>query len=149
MGNKSFSVAAKMPCQKQLTRTIHNPNLHQCVYLLNSNYILIKILQKRKDLKLPQATIFFQTAQNPEFSFFFFLLLLLQVELDPGGNELLESTAQEDEERRALDKRKFLALSRRCKEIEQVCFSLCFLFVSNISHSSIVFPLKCEEMSWI
>ncbi|XP_072250264.1 TCF3 fusion partner [Leuresthes tenuis] len=43
-----------------------------------------------------------------------------EVELDPGGNELLESTAQEDEERRALDKRKYLALSRRCKEIEQV-----------------------------
>lgn len=45
----------------------------------------------------------------------------VQVELGPGGNELLESTAQEDEERRALDKRKYLALSRRCKEIEQVC----------------------------
>ncbi|TMS10447.1 TCF3 fusion partner-like protein [Larimichthys crocea] len=43
-----------------------------------------------------------------------------EVELGPGGNELLESTAQEDEERRALDKRKYLALSRRCKEIEQV-----------------------------
>ncbi|XP_026172576.1 TCF3 fusion partner isoform X2 [Mastacembelus armatus] len=42
------------------------------------------------------------------------------VELGPGSNELLESTAQEDEERRALDKRKYLALSRRCKEIEQV-----------------------------
>ncbi|XP_029959651.1 TCF3 fusion partner [Salarias fasciatus] len=43
-----------------------------------------------------------------------------EVELGPGSNELLESTAQEDEERRALDKRKYLALSRRCKEIEQV-----------------------------
>nr|XP_033496626.1 TCF3 fusion partner isoform X2 [Epinephelus lanceolatus] len=43
-----------------------------------------------------------------------------EVELGPGGNELLESTAQEDEERRALDKRKYLALNRRCKEIEQV-----------------------------
>lgn len=43
-----------------------------------------------------------------------------EVELGPGGNELLESTAYEDEERRALDKRKYLALSRRCKEIEQV-----------------------------
>ncbi|KAL7393805.1 hypothetical protein ABVT39_016209 [Epinephelus coioides] len=42
-----------------------------------------------------------------------------EVELGPGGNELLESTAQEDEERRALDKRKYLALNRRCKEIEQ------------------------------
>lgn len=45
----------------------------------------------------------------------------LQVELGPGGNELPETAAQEDEERRALDKRKYLALSRRCKEIEQVC----------------------------
>lgn len=43
-----------------------------------------------------------------------------EVELGPGGNELLESTAQEDEERRALDKRKYLALNRRCKEFEQV-----------------------------
>lgn len=43
-----------------------------------------------------------------------------EVELGPGSDELLESTAQEDEERRALDKRKYLALSRRCKEIEQV-----------------------------
>lgn len=43
-----------------------------------------------------------------------------EVELGPGGDELLESTAQEDEDRRALDKRKYLALSRRCKEIEQV-----------------------------
>lgn len=48
---------------------------------------------------------------------------LLQVELGPGGNELPESMAQEDEERRALDKRKYLALSRKCKEIEQVCAS--------------------------
>ncbi|PWA23889.1 hypothetical protein CCH79_00010841 [Gambusia affinis] len=39
---------------------------------------------------------------------------------DPGSSELLESTPQEDEERRALDKRKCLVLSRRCKEIEQV-----------------------------
>ncbi|XP_013868160.1 TCF3 fusion partner [Austrofundulus limnaeus] len=43
-----------------------------------------------------------------------------EVELDPGGNELLESTTQEDEERRALNKRKYLSLSRRCKDIEQV-----------------------------
>ncbi|XP_017270994.1 TCF3 fusion partner [Kryptolebias marmoratus] len=43
-----------------------------------------------------------------------------EVELDPGGSELLESTTQEDKERRALDKRKYFALSRRCKEIEQV-----------------------------
>ncbi|XP_078108916.1 TCF3 fusion partner [Sander vitreus] len=43
-----------------------------------------------------------------------------EVELGPGSNELLESTAQEDEERRALDKRKYLALNRRCKDIEQV-----------------------------
>ncbi|KAF7227133.1 TCF3 fusion partner [Nothobranchius furzeri] len=43
-----------------------------------------------------------------------------EVELGPGGNELLENTAEDDEERRALDKRKYLALSRRCKEIEQV-----------------------------
>lgn len=41
-------------------------------------------------------------------------------ELGPGGNELLESTAQEDEDRRALDKKKYLTLSKRCKEIEQV-----------------------------
>ncbi|XP_008290468.1 TCF3 fusion partner [Stegastes partitus] len=43
-----------------------------------------------------------------------------EVELGPGGSELLENTTQEDEERRALDKRKYLALNRRCKEIEQV-----------------------------
>ncbi|KAK2844665.1 hypothetical protein Q5P01_011324 [Channa striata] len=43
-----------------------------------------------------------------------------EVELDPGSNKLLESTTQDDEERRALDKRKYLSLSRRCKEIEQV-----------------------------
>lgn len=43
------------------------------------------------------------------------------MELGPGGNELPDSAAPEDEERRALDKRKYLALSRRCKEIEQVC----------------------------
>lgn len=45
----------------------------------------------------------------------------LQVELGPGGTELSETAEQEDEERRALDKRKYSALSRRCKEIEQVC----------------------------
>ncbi|MED6233294.1 hypothetical protein ATANTOWER_009728 [Ataeniobius toweri] len=45
----------------------------------------------------------------------------VELDPDPGGSELLESTAQEDEEMRALDKRKCLALSRRCKEIEQVC----------------------------
>ena len=55
----------------------------------------------------------------------FVYLFIFQVELGPGGNELLESTVQEDEERRALDKRKYLALSRRCKEIEQVCVSVC------------------------
>ncbi|XP_068180906.1 TCF3 fusion partner [Antennarius striatus] len=43
-----------------------------------------------------------------------------EVELGPGSNELLESSAQEDEEKRALVKSKYLALSRRCKEIEQV-----------------------------
>ncbi|KAJ0066534.1 hypothetical protein NL108_014522 [Boleophthalmus pectinirostris] len=43
-----------------------------------------------------------------------------EVELGSGDKELLESAAQEDEQRRALDKRKYLALSRRCKEIEQV-----------------------------
>ncbi|KAM8826533.1 TCF3 fusion partner [Synchiropus picturatus] len=43
-----------------------------------------------------------------------------EVELGPAGNELLESNTQEDEERRAIDKRKYLALNRRCKEIEQV-----------------------------
>ncbi|KAK7886287.1 hypothetical protein WMY93_025908 [Mugilogobius chulae] len=42
------------------------------------------------------------------------------VELGSGDKELLESPEQEDEERRALDKRKYFALSRRCKEIEQV-----------------------------
>lgn len=44
----------------------------------------------------------------------------VELDPDPGGSELLESTAQEDEERRELDKRKCLVLSRRCKEIEQV-----------------------------
>ncbi|XP_074509614.1 TCF3 fusion partner isoform X1 [Sebastes fasciatus] len=44
----------------------------------------------------------------------------VMVELGPGGDELLESTAQEEEERRALDKRKCLSLNRRCKDIEQV-----------------------------
>ncbi|KAK5862202.1 hypothetical protein PBY51_017623 [Eleginops maclovinus] len=43
-----------------------------------------------------------------------------EVELGPGGNELLEGTEQDDEESRALDKRKYLALNRRCKDIEQV-----------------------------
>ncbi|XP_072316375.1 TCF3 fusion partner [Eucyclogobius newberryi] len=43
-----------------------------------------------------------------------------EVELGSGDKELLESAEQEDEERRALDKRKYVALSRRCKEIEQV-----------------------------
>ncbi|KAG7475835.1 hypothetical protein JOB18_038341 [Solea senegalensis] len=43
-----------------------------------------------------------------------------EVELGPGSNELLENTVQEDGERRALDKQKYLALSRRCKEIELV-----------------------------
>lgn len=47
-----------------------------------------------------------------------------EVELGPGGSELLESGAsgpsEEDEERRELEKRKYLALSKRCKDIEQV-----------------------------
>nr|XP_057941705.1 TCF3 fusion partner [Doryrhamphus excisus] len=43
-----------------------------------------------------------------------------EVELGPSGGELLESAAPEDAERRALDKRKYATLSRRCKEIEQV-----------------------------
>lgn len=46
------------------------------------------------------------------------------MELGPGGNELSDNTAEEDKERRALDKRKYLALSRRCKEIEQVSVRL-------------------------
>lgn len=46
------------------------------------------------------------------------------MELGPGGSELPENTAKEDKERRALDKRKYLALSRRCKELEQVCLRL-------------------------
>lgn len=65
----------------------------------------------------------------------------LQVELGPGGNELPESTAQEDEERRALDKRKYLALSRRCKEIEQVCAS--FYMHVNIFLFYCLFLLHC------
>lgn len=55
---------------------------------------------------------------NGEWGFF------TQVELGPGGSELLESRTQEDEERKALEKRKYLSLSRRCKEIEQVCVCL-------------------------
>ncbi|XP_057689284.1 TCF3 fusion partner [Corythoichthys intestinalis] len=43
-----------------------------------------------------------------------------EVELGPGGGEILDSANPEDEERRVLDKRKYLALNRRCKEIEQV-----------------------------
>lgn len=49
-----------------------------------------------------------------------------EVELGPGDSELLEGGApgsgsgQEEEERRELDKRKYLSLSKRCKEIEQV-----------------------------
>ncbi|XP_054638485.1 TCF3 fusion partner isoform X2 [Dunckerocampus dactyliophorus] len=43
-----------------------------------------------------------------------------EVELGPSGSELLESAAPEDEERRVLNKRKYVTLSRRCKEIEQV-----------------------------
>lgn len=46
------------------------------------------------------------------------------MELGPGGNELSDTTAEEEKERRALDKRKFLALNRRCKEIEQVSVGL-------------------------
>lgn len=54
-------------------------------------------------------------------------MIFLQVELGPGGNELLGSTVQEDEDSRALHKKKYLALSRRCKEIEQVCACVCVL----------------------
>ncbi|KAM6967827.1 TCF3 fusion partner [Aplochiton taeniatus] len=43
-----------------------------------------------------------------------------EVDLGPGGSELLEGGGQEDEERRALEKRKYLVLNKRCKEIEQV-----------------------------
>ncbi|XP_056141938.1 TCF3 fusion partner [Lampris incognitus] len=43
-----------------------------------------------------------------------------EVEQGPGNRELLESGGQDDEERRALNKRKYIALSKRCKEIEQV-----------------------------
>ncbi|XP_062321890.1 TCF3 fusion partner isoform X2 [Osmerus eperlanus] len=48
-----------------------------------------------------------------------------EVELGPGGNELLEGGAsrpgqEEEEERKELNKRKCLALSRWCKEVEQV-----------------------------
>lgn len=44
-----------------------------------------------------------------------------EVELGPGG-ELLDSgePGPDEEERRELDKRKYLVLSQRCKEIEQV-----------------------------
>ncbi|CAB1448853.1 unnamed protein product [Pleuronectes platessa] len=59
---------------------------------------------------------------------------ILEAELEPGGvelgpgevelgardSEMIESPVPEDEETRALDKRKYLSLSRRCKEIEQV-----------------------------
>ncbi|KAL2084775.1 hypothetical protein ACEWY4_020293 [Coilia grayii] len=45
-----------------------------------------------------------------------------EVELGPGGGELLDSgePVPDEEERRELDKRKYLALNKRCKEIEQV-----------------------------
>lgn len=45
-----------------------------------------------------------------------------EVELGPGGGELLDSgePGTDEEERRELDKRKYLALNKRCKEIEQV-----------------------------
>lgn len=43
-----------------------------------------------------------------------------EVDLGPGGSELLEGVSQEVEERRALEKRKYLVLNKRCKEIEQV-----------------------------
>lgn len=49
------------------------------------------------------------------------------VELGPSGSELLDNDETPsgpgqdgEEERRALDKRKYQALSKRCKEIEQV-----------------------------
>ena len=34
---------------------------------------------------------------------------------------MLDGGVHEDEEKRALDKRKYLALNKRCKDIEQVC----------------------------
>ena len=71
------------------------------------------------------------------------------MELGPGGNELLESTAQEDEESRALDKRKYLALSRRCKEIEQVCASLhVHAYMCVILHTLPV-CVSCEIRIWV
>uniref|UniRef100_A0A8C4Z4S0 INO80 complex subunit F domain-containing protein n=1 Tax=Gadus morhua TaxID=8049 RepID=A0A8C4Z4S0_GADMO len=42
-----------------------------------------------------------------------------EVELGPGDSEVLDGV-HEDEEKRALDKRKYLALNKRCKDIEQV-----------------------------
>lgn len=55
------------------------------------------------------------------------------VELGPSGSELLDndgppsgSGQDGEDERRELDKRKYQALSKRCKEIEQVnCFCIC------------------------
>ncbi|XP_038140124.1 TCF3 fusion partner [Cyprinodon tularosa] len=44
----------------------------------------------------------------------------VELDQDPGGSELLESTAQEDEERIALMKRKCAVMARKCLEIEQV-----------------------------
>lgn len=59
-----------------------------------------------------------------DFEHFTKQISILQVELGPGGSELSDNTAKEDKERRALDKRKYLAISRRCKEIEQVSVGL-------------------------
>ena len=61
------------------------------------------------------------------------------MELGPGGTELLEDGGQEDEETRALNKRKYLALSKRCKEIEQVSEHGIISFILLSLQLSIVF----------
>ncbi|KAK0139138.1 TCF3 fusion partner [Merluccius polli] len=43
-----------------------------------------------------------------------------EVELGPGDSEVLDGVVHEDEEKRALDKRKYIALNKRCKDIEQI-----------------------------
>lgn len=54
-----------------------------------------------------------------------------------------DNTAKEDKERRALDKRKYLALSRRCKEIEQVSVRLFIRHkATGISYKSATVDLK-------
>lgn len=57
-----------------------------------------------------------------------------EVELGPGGGELLGSgePGTDEEERRELDKRKYLALSKRCKEIEQVSVPLRLVWYPNV-----------------